>query len=83
MQTEITFRPLSEIARTALNDPELKGLTREYALPYLSALMSCEVKTDQYLEESAGSLISYALGNLTNYRGQTARQVKTELRAHL
>lgn len=78
-----TTRPLYEIAREALHDPALKGNARAWSMPYLQALMSCSSAIDRYFEDDARSLVAYALSNLTGWRGDTARRVKAELKAHL
>lgn len=78
-----TLRPLHAIAHHALADPALKGNARVWAAPYLQALMSCSSITDHYFDDDARSIVLYALSNLTGWRGDTARSVKAELKAHL
>lgn len=77
------MRPLHEIARQALSDDTLKGSARAFAQPYLAALTHCEKATDRYIFEDARTQILYALGNLQSWRGDTARAIKAELKAHL
>jgi hypothetical protein len=80
---QTTNRPLYEIARDALMDPTLKGNARVYATPYLEALLSCETGHDRYYADTADSCVRYALSNLTYWRGDTAKAIKDELKAHL
>lgn len=83
MTTPTTLRPLSDLAREALRDPALKDSARIYAEPYLHALLSCTTVRDRYGFDDAESLVRYALVNLRNWRGDTAREVKAALKAHL
>lgn len=53
------------------------------AVPYLEALDRCESVNDTYGHERAGDLVRYLLGNLTTWRGETARRVKLELKGLL
>lgn len=54
-----------------------------YAVPYVHALMNCSKPTDMYGMDSARNLIPYLLGNLSTYRGETAKRLKAELKAML
>jgi hypothetical protein len=83
MSTTTTLRPLHAIAREALADPSLKGNARVYAEPYLRALTALSTREDNYYADSGDSCIRYALVNLQAWRGETARTVKAELKAHL
>jgi hypothetical protein len=38
---------------------------------------------DNYYQDSGTSVVSYLLGNLTTYKGETARAIKAELNARL
>jgi hypothetical protein len=77
-----TVRPLHTIAGEILADPALKGNSRTYAEPYLRALRSVRSVTDAYGQDNGDSLARYAVSNLAHYRGETARRLKAELRAH-
>lgn len=77
------MRKLHEIAGDALADPTLKGSAREFAGPYLRALLFCERASDPYFFEDAGTQVMYALSNLQSWRGERARRVKAELNEHL
>ena len=77
------MRPLHEIARQALSDDSLKGCARAFSQPYLAALTLCEKASDRYIFEDAKTQIVYALSNLQSWRGDSARAIKAELKAHL
>jgi len=38
---------------------------------------------ENYYADTAESVVLYALGNLTSWRGETARLVKAQLKEHL
>ena len=84
-----TNRPLSVIGMEIIVDINLqyKGKTRPswlaYASPYLMPLLELEDIEDNYYADSARTIVSYLLGNLTNWRGDTARAIKAELKGML
>lgn len=53
------------------------------AEPYLDALSTLGSVDDNYYQDSGSSIVAYALSNLGTYKGETARLVKTELKARL
>jgi hypothetical protein len=53
------------------------------AVPYLHALRSLDTISERYGEDSAKSIVAYFLSNATAWRGETARRIKTELKALL
>lgn len=53
------------------------------AVPYLDALLSLDAASDYYMNESARSIILYFLSNASAWRGDAAKRLKAELRAHL
>jgi hypothetical protein len=71
-------RSLSTIAREIAQD-----WTRPYfgAVPYLNAMRSLDSIHDDYIHDSAKSIVLYFLANATTWRGDTARRVKAELKA--
>ena len=77
------MRTLPEIARDVLNDPTLKGNARTWSTPYLNALLFCYPGVTQYGCDRVDSIIAYALANLTYWRGDKAKSIKTELKGHL
>jgi hypothetical protein len=76
------IRPLNEIAIEINGDCNGKPWYN-YAKPYVQAMMSLSTTKDTYGLDSGYSVVSYALANLTYWRGDTARRVKAELKQHL
>lgn len=83
MSTQTALRPLHEIAHEALNSDSLKGSTRIYAEAYLKPMLNLTSVHDNYLYDSGESVVLYALSNLQHWRGDTAKRIKAELKAHL
>lgn len=54
-----------------------------YAKPYVEALYSLSTVKDNYYADSGSSIVSYALANLGQWRGDEAREVKSLLKQHL
>ena len=54
-----------------------------YAEAYVTPMKSLESMSDRFYEDSAESIVSYALANLTSWRGETARAIKAELNGML
>lgn len=75
-------RPLYEIAAEIVSDPKSQSQMWK-AGPYVQAMASLDKITEQYGYDSADSVVRYALGNLTGWRGETAKRVKAELREML
>lgn len=50
------------------------------AVPYLDAMDSLDKITDRYGEDSAKSIVLYFLSNAAQWRGETAKRVKAELK---
>lgn len=78
MKTTSAHRPLSEIAQEITKD-----WAKPYfgAVPYLDAMRSLNSINDDYYADSAKTIVIYFLSNATTWRGDTARQVKAELKA--
>ena len=76
MTTSAT-RPLYEIASEIRKDwkPVYFG-----AVPYLDAMSTLDSINDNYMFDSAKSVVIYFLSNATTWRGDTARRVKVELK---
>lgn len=51
-----------------------------YAIPYLKAMEYLSTIDEDYILDSADSIIRYFLSNVSNWRGETARQIKRELK---
>ena len=80
--TTVTIRPLFEIARDIQRDPAYKAHAWK-AGPYVTAMTALHGVNDRYYEDDGRSIVAYALSNLTGWRGDTARTVKSELKAIL
>lgn len=74
------MRPIYEIAREIRADWKKVS---PYAAPYLSAMFSLRTIEDNYLYDSAYSVVSYFLANAGSWRGETARRIKAELKEML
>lgn len=75
-----TLRPISTIAR---------DISRAWpkpffgAVPYLGAMRSLETCADAYGADSGLSVVAYFLSNAAGFKGDAARALKAELKAHL
>ena len=74
-----TPRKISEIANEIARDWGDK--TNYAARPYLVAMFSLNSIEDEFIYDSAKSIILYFLANAQTWRGETARRVKAELKA--
>jgi len=54
-----------------------------HAMPYLLAMFSLRDIDDQYYADSGRSVVQYFLSNAGGWRGDDARRLKAELKAHL
>jgi hypothetical protein len=54
-----------------------------YAMPYLGAMLAIESIHDQYLADTAYSVVAYFLSNASTYRGENAKLVKAELKRRM
>jgi hypothetical protein len=75
---ETTTRPLYEIAAEIRRDWKKVYFG---AVPYLDAMATLNSIEENYMFDSAKSIVVYFLGNATTWRGETARRVKVELNA--
>ena len=74
-------RPLSVIAAEVLR---LWTSPANYAAkPYLRAMLSLRTVADNYGADSGEFIVLYALSNMQTWRGDDARRIKKELKAHL
>ena len=81
-------RPINELAviieqEARTERQQGKGKWFVYAKPYVEAMGSLSTITDNYFMDSGYSVVSYALANLSGWKGEVARQVKAELKQHL
>ena len=72
------MRNLNEIAREIRKD-----WTKPYfgAVPYLDAMNSLTSVSDSYGYDSGRSIVLYFLANASTWRGETAKRIKSELKA--
>ena len=72
------MRPLYQIAQEIGNDWKNVNYA---AKPYLAAMRDLNHISDQYLYESAESVVLRFLCNAASWRGEKARAIKAELKA--
>lgn len=77
-KTTATTRPLYEIAREIRKDWKNVHFG---AKPYLDAMASLDSVNDNYGWDSGKTIVLYFLGNASTWRGETAKRIKTELKA--
>ena len=77
-------RPLHKIASEIRRDwASQKGGINFAAKPYLDALSGLDEISDNYGADSAHTIVSYLLGNMSQWKGETAKRVKSELKGML
>jgi hypothetical protein len=77
-------RPLYDVAAEIRSDFRYQGKPLYYAAkPYIEAMDGMTDMTDRFYEDSAVSVVTYAVSNLGSWRGEVATRVKAELRAAL
>jgi len=76
--TAKTVRPLYEIAKEIRTDWKKVYFG---AVPYLEAMQTLDSINDNYMFDSAKSIVLYFLSNASTWRGETAKRVKAELKA--
>jgi hypothetical protein len=77
MKTEITKRPVYKIAEEILKDWRAPHFA---ARPYLAAMLTINNEHENYGQDTAKSIILYFLSNSITYRGNKAKELKTELK---
>jgi hypothetical protein len=75
-------RPLSVIANEIHSECNGKAWY-VYAEAYVTPMKSLTDLSDNYYFDSADSIVSYALANLSYWRGDKAKAIKAELNAML
>ena len=78
-KTTTATRPLHEIAREIRKDWGAK--VNFAAKPYLDAMATLNTIDDNYGWDSGKMIVLYFLGNASTWRGETAKRIKTELKA--
>ena len=71
-------RPLYTIAADIRSD--WKNVSR-HAKPYLDAMQQLNSIDDNFILDSARSIVRYFLSNARSWRGEKAREIKAELNA--
>ena len=74
------MRELREIAKEIREDWKKPYFG---AVPYIEALETLSSIDDDYYADSARSVVLYFLGNAKTWRGETAKRIKSELKAML
>ena len=75
-------RSLYELANVIIHDAKGKPFYN-YASGYVEAMRTLRNINDSYGYDDGETIVVYALSNLASWRGETAKQVKAELRLHL
>ena len=82
-------RPLNKIAAEILIEwfPAISAGTSKpfqiHARPYAEAMLSLSSIRDNYGLETGDGIVLYFLSNVAQWRGDTARRIKSELNVHL
>lgn len=80
----MTYRPIYEIAEDIRADyADRRKSVHWSAAPYVEAMRYLDTMQDSYFEDDAHSVMTYALSNLSSWRGETAKRVKAEMREML
>lgn len=78
---DLTTKSISEIARIILKN---WGTRLNYAAkPYVDAMLTLNSIKDNYYLDSGTDIVARFLCNANSWRGEVAREVKTELKARL
>lgn len=83
-KVQVQTRPLFEIAAEIRGDYNDRRKPLPFgAVPYVDAMARLNSIHDNYFADDGVSVVTYALSNLNGWRGDTARRVKTEMKALL
>jgi len=78
------MRPIYEIAKEIETDWSGKGKGVYFgAVPYLQAMHTINSIEDDYIYDTADSVVRYFLANASTWRGDKAREIKKELNSLL
>lgn len=78
--TTLQDQSIAEIAREIARDWEQPNYA---AAPYLDAMLQLESIDDDYYQDSGSSIVLYFLSNARSWRGETAKEIKAELKRRL
>ena len=80
---ELSFKSISEIASLIYQDMRVTGFRKkpsfQYCAPYLDAMTCLSNVSDTYGADSGRSVVAYFLGNVQQWKGETAKAIKKEL----
>ena len=79
VNSKIEVRPLYEIASEIKSN--WVSWRKSYAEPYINAMSDLSSIDDDYMFDSAKSIVLYFLANAQSWRGEAARRIKAELKA--
>lgn len=79
VNSKIEVRPLYEIASEIKSN--WVSWRKSYAEPYINAMSDLSSIDDNYMFDSAKSIVLYFLANAQSWRGEAARRIKAELKA--
>lgn len=74
------YRPLSNIAHDIKRDWQNVHFA---AKPYLAAMFELESLSDSYMYDDGRGIVTYFLSNARQWKGDTAKLIKAELKAML
>lgn len=83
METKTRLRPLHEIGDDISRAYKSDSMLRYAADPYIKAIRQLTNCGEMYGAEYGDMIVAYLLNNLTQFRGERARELKKELKAHL
>ncbi len=78
MSSAKNIRPINQIAREIKADWKNPYFG---AVPYIEAMLELDSIDDDYFLDSGKSVVLYFLANSNQWRGDTARRIKAELKA--
>lgn len=82
MKITLQNRPLCQIAAEIRSDWSKQGKGINYgAKPYLEAMECLNSITDNYGADSGKTIVLYFLSNAGQWKGETAKRVKLELKS--
>lgn len=79
VNSKIEVRPLYEIASEIKSN--WVSWRKSYAEHYINAMSDLSSIDDNYMFDSAKSIVLYFLANAQSWRGEVARRIKAELKA--
>jgi hypothetical protein len=75
-----SHRPIRYIAADIMHEWEKPYFG---AKPYIEAMLFLNTIEDRFIADSAESILEGFLSNASTFRGERARELKAELKAHL